>query len=239
MTWTLSPELGWWERVGQTLFSGLPKIDDVRGLVSARELVRQGKSAYLSGTKAGLQAMMLLMPSEGGLLTVSRVPALHFVTNRGSSGRLDSFMHILRTGFSSFEGDDNAFLLTSGYVQESVEWGYPYDEKWRHAFMGPMNAAVGEEDGFAVRGDSLRVVLWAGFVRGTYIHENRLETGFVPNTVHVRQTPVQYVEGVVVTAPGSDWSQRVAHYSSLYRKYGCIAPLALHGDGGVYHLNSV
>ncbi|HBD02327.1 MAG: hypothetical protein UX38_C0003G0047 [Microgenomates group bacterium GW2011_GWC1_46_16] len=207
-----------------------PAIERGKALEIARQEIAEGRPAYLKAKKDSQALMVYVEPRRDGLVWASVVPALHFVTShglgrhQGTTDRVESFAEILRQGFRSPTGENNALLLTPGYGEEKWKSGYPR-EKINGYFGGWYMTKQNAQDRGANKGDSLRVVLWSGFYA-----ENRVKVqkgGIQKNSTCVDGTSIGYVEGVVVTAPGSDWRQRIEYYRNLYREQRLHAPLEI------------
>jgi len=194
-----------------------PRIQRGESLVIARKEVGEGRPAYLKAKKGGKDLMVYLNPERNGVVTARVVPGLHYVTSHGlgryvgTSDRLQSFASILRNGFESPTPEDNVVLLTLNHKEEKWRAGYPVERNVYRSYMRKDNV----QDRGEVMGDSLRVVLWSGFV------------GFNNSIVSVRG-----VGGVVVTAPGSDWRRRVEFYTRLYEDKQLLAPIELYDVHG-------
>lgn len=229
-----SRALGFWESVLDR--REFPVIERGKALTIARKKIMEGRPAYLRASKDSQKLMVYLEPIKNGLVQASVVPALHFITSHGlgrqigTSDRLESFAEILKRGFDSPTVEQNAYMLTSKYNLERWQTGYPYQSE--SELYGWPTRKQNSQDRGEVVGDSLRVVLWSGFYG--YIHESSFEYSkeTEQNTIAVWDTPVGYVEGVVVTSPGSNWGQRVEFYQKLHKDRNLIAPIDIYDVRG-------
>ncbi len=210
-----------------------PRIQMGESLAIARKEVEEGRPAYLKAKKGDRNLMVYLRPERSGVVTASVVPGLHYVTSHGlgrelgTSSRLDSFASILKKGFDSPTAEDNVFLLTDNHEEERWRTGYPVDHNAHDvSYMGNRNV----QDRGEVVGDSLRIVLWSGFWGFNTAKIN--PTGIKGNVRVVWATPTTDLEGVVVTAPGSNWGKRVDFYKSLYEHQQLLAPIDLYNVNG-------
>lgn len=209
-----------------------PIIEQGESLRIARGEVAQGRPAYLKANKNSKDLMVYLNPEDGGVVTASVVPGLHYVNSHGlgrrlgTTDRLESFVGILKSGFTSPSAEHNVYMLTNNHLDERWKAGYPVGGDSYRSYMGRDNV---QDRGWVI-GDSLRVVLWSGFVG---FNDSRVsERGIVGNIRIVWATPTTDLEGVVVTAPGSDWDARISFYQRLYNENRLLAPIDVYDVRG-------
>lgn len=225
-----STDLGFFE--GNFGLHDFPKIESGEPLAVARQEIAEGRPAYLKATKGDRNLMVYLKPEREGVVTARVVPGLHYVTSHGlgiyvgHSDRLESFASILTNGFVSPAPGDNVVLLTSNYVDEKWQSGYPVENCASKDYMGKGNT---QEKG-EVKGDSLRIVLWSGF--SGFNNAKVSKSGVGGDIRPVWRCPTTDLEGVVVTAPGSNWGKRVDFYRSLYEHEQLLAPIDLYDVNG-------